>query len=169
MSSSPIRSPRARGARLSSGRLGVNASCLLLTILAANHAAARSDTSLPYLAMTGPEPLRFAVRRPLGPLPVRPGALSEKTSEDPESAPTTEKSSDAHSPANPAGTPANVVSRPTTTAQPVVQPVTTPPPSGAALVPDTYAPPPAPITIEDLLPFFIPPAAQPSRATYELK
>lgn len=146
----------------------MNASCLLLTILAANHAAARPDTSLPYLAQTAPEALRFAVRRPLGPPPVRPGTLSEKTADAHESAPAPEIAADAHAAAGHASAPDNVAAHPAP-AHVGTQPVTTPPPAGAALVPDTYAPAPPPVTIEDLLPFFIPPAAPTSRATYELK
>jgi len=150
----------------------VNASCLLLTILAANHAAARSDTSLPYLAQTAPETLRFAARRILGPPPIRPGTntISMEPTLGHESASSTDT------------TPAALVTSTTTTSDhdPVLpgffstpaQPATPPPPYGVALVPDIYAPLPPPVTIEDLLPFFIPPpapAAPPSRATYELK
>lgn len=146
----------------------MNASCLLLTILAANHAAARSDTSLPYLAQTAPEALRFAVRRPLGPPPVRPAALSEKTPDANESAPTPETSPAVHSSDSLANTPGNL---PTHTAPTPSSTHTapTPPATGASLVPDTYAPAPVPVTIDELLPFFIPPTAPPSRATYELK
>ncbi len=148
----------------------MNGSYLLLSILAANHAAARSDTSLPYLTQTAPEALRFDVRRTLGPPPVRPGAATQDATLVPESAPAPD-ASPATQPVSSAPPPGDDLALPDIAGTPA-QSATPPPPVGHALVPDIYAPPPPPVTIDELLPFFLPastPAAPPSRATYELK
>ena len=178
MSSSHSRSPRARRASLSAKQLGVNASCLLLTILTANHAAARPDTSLPYLAQTAPESLRFDVRRELGPPPSRPGAIIAEATLAQTSAPSTDASPAAQTtsttitadtiPSSP-GIPSSPA-LPSAPAQPAL-PATISSPD-IYLVPDIYSPFAPPVTIDDLLFFFVPPRpnpAPPSRATYELK
>lgn len=179
MSSLHSRSPRARRARLSAKQLGVNASCLLLTIISANHAAARPDTSLPYLAQTAPESLRFDVRRVLGPPPSRPGAITAEATLAQTSAPSTDASPatqttsttiTADTISSSPGIPSSPA-LPSSPAQPAL-PITNISPDGISLVPDIYSPFAPPVTIDDLLFFFVPPRpnpAPPSRATYELK
>lgn len=177
--SAPSSRPAGAGrAATSARRLGAPAAtCLLATILAANQAAARPDASLPYLAHAGPEPLRFALPRVIALarprfVPPRADAKpdSETTAADPAKSGGVATTTSKPDPAKPV---AAVGVKPATDAA-AQAPATTPGQSapaadpGVELVPDTYAPPPV-VRVEDLLPFFVPPVAPASRATYELK
>ena len=145
--------------RTSANRIGTPAAYILVTILAANQAATRSDASLPYLLQDAPQALRFAQTPTTLPPPVRPWETPPQAPA-PESDPSSAKNTDD-------------ANAPTSTTQPelVIVPPTPkppPPPGGIELVPDAYAPR-TNIRIDDLLPFFVPPANPVSRATYELK
>jgi len=141
-------------------RIGTPAACILVTIMAANQAATRSDASLPYLHQDAPQALRFAQSPTTLPPPVRPW-------ESPPPAPVPEiEPSSANTPDD--------ASVPPSTPKPEAGPVpTTPTPTpttseGIELVPDVYAPR-ANVRVDDILPFFLPPPAPDSRASYEVK
>jgi len=145
--------------RTTANRIGTPAACILVTILAANQAATRSDASLPYLLQDAPQALRFAQTPTTLPPPVRPWE-SLPLAPAPESEPSSAKNPDD-------------ATAPTSTPQPelVIVPPTPkppPPPGGIELVPDAYSPR-TNIRVDDILPFFMPPANPVSRATYELK
>ena len=147
------------GIRTTANRIGTPAACILVTILAANQAATRSDASLPYLLQDAPQALRFAQTPTTLPPPVRPWE-SLPLAPAPESEPSSAKNPDD-------------ATAPTSTPQPelVIVPPTPkppPPPGGIELVPDAYSPR-SNIRVDDILPFFMPPANPVSRATYELK
>lgn len=159
-SSCPDRSgstPRARA--------GASASCLLFTILAANHAAARDAPSLPYLPQTAPAALRFAAPAPSAPPPPPVNASAPPTAEDaPASAPApTAVATVSPTPA----APPEAAQTPEASAQPEA-PQNLPPVSGLPILPDEYARP-APVTVEDILPYLVPAPPPASRATYEIK
>jgi len=145
--------------RTTANRIGTPAACILVTILAANQAATRSDASLPYLLQDAPQALRFAQTPTTLPPPVRPWE-SLPLAPAPESEPSPAKNPDD-------------ANAPTSTPQPelVIVPPTPkppPPPGGIELVPDAYSPR-TNVRVDDILPFFMPPANPVSRATYELK
>ncbi len=155
--------------RAACARLGASASCLVV-ILAANQAAARDALApLPYLAHAAPVALRFAAARPPTPPPPH---LSVKPPEAPTSSQDTSPDGalapdDAAKPspvpaANPGASP-GTVSSPSAGTDPSAAPT-----SGLPILPDTYARP-APVTVDQLLPYFLPPPAPVSRATYEVK
>ena len=154
--------PRSRGfvrIRTAANRIGTPAACILVTILAANQAATRADASLPYLLHDAPQALRFAQTPTTLPPPVRPWDTPPQAPA-PESEPSPVKATDDST-------------APTSTTQPelVIVPPTPqppPPPGGIELVPDAYSPR-INIRIDDILPFFVPPANPVSRATYEVK
>jgi hypothetical protein len=150
---------------------GKSAACILVTILAANLAATRTEASLPYLVQGAPLSLRFTDPPPvLPPLPQRytgegpnpPAADTATLKPDATPAPNPDAAgqTSAQSPTDPSaqGLPDAQTSLP--------QGVVTD--EGVVILPDTYAPRPM-VRIDDLLPFFVPPTAPPSRATYELK
>jgi len=145
--------------RSAANRIGTPAACILVTIMAANHAATRVDASLPYLLQDAPQALRFAQTPTTLPPPVRPWE-SLPLAPVPESEPSSAKTPDD-------------ATAPTSTTQPELviaapPPKPPPPPGGIELVPDAYAPR-TNIRVEDILPFFMPPSNPVSRATYELK
>ncbi|MCS6275411.1 MAG: hypothetical protein H2169_13855 [Opitutus sp.] len=145
--------------RSAANRIGTPAACILVTIMAANQAATRSDASLPYLLQDAPQALRFAQTPTTLPPPVRPWE-SLPLAPAPESEPSSAKNPDD-------------ATAPTSTPQPelVIVPPTPkppPPPGGIELVPDAYSPR-TNIRVDDILPFFMPPSNPVSRATYELK
>lgn len=149
--------------RAACARLGASASCLVV-ILAANQAAARDAPSpLPYLAQSSPMALRFAAARAAT---APPPHLQKKA---PEPAPSSAETN--------AAAPANVPATTTAPAAPAAPGSSTPsnspptsaePGSGLPILPDTYARP-APVTVDDLLPYFLPAPPPVSRATYEIK
>ena len=146
--------------RTTANRIGTPAACVLVTILAANQAATRSDASLPYLVQDAPQALRFAQPPTTLPPPVRPW-------ESPPQAPTPE------SEPSPVQPPSEVSAPPSTNPPELAVAPTTPKPpttpaGGIELVPDAYAPR-TNIRVDEILPFFAPPSAPVSRATYELK
>jgi len=173
--------PRSSGSvkiRTNVNRIGTPAACILVTILAANQASTRSHASLPYLVQGAPQALRFAQAPPTLPPPVRPWEIPPPAKPELEHETTLSKrATDPHDNAH-AGSHANAHSGsldnahagPSTPAAIPTQP--TPPSAnengGVELLPDTYAPKP-PVHVEDILPFFLPPTAPVSRATYELK
>ncbi len=149
------------------------AACILTAVLAANQAAALPAASVPYLVAQGPVPLRFARPRPVAPPPPPPepppvaAPVEAKSNEehDPAASPPTESGSPLAG-ADPGGrapageSPADARAEPA----PVID-------TGAGeveLLPDTFAPPGG-VRVEQLLPFFLPPPAPVSRATYEQK
>lgn len=142
-------------------RIGTSAACIIVTIMAANQAAMRSNASLPYLAQDAPQALRFAQTPNTLPLPPRPWN-TQPTAPVPES-----ELSQAQSP-DEAGVPTSNPQPEPTIAPPA--PIKPPPqqPTGIELVPDAYTPR-TNIRIDDILPFFVPPTAPVSSATYELK
>jgi hypothetical protein len=156
--------PRPSGSvriRTGARRLGTPAACILVTILAANQASTRSEASLPYLVQAAPQALRFAPVPVVPPPPVRPtDAASAKL--DPEIEPLEAKTG-TEVIAPPALPPpaTSVNTPPATPALPANQ-------GGVEILPDVYAPK-AGVRIDEILPFFMPPEAPVSRATYELK
>jgi hypothetical protein len=147
------------GIRTTANRIGTPAACVLVTILAANQAATRSNASLPYLLQDAPQALRFAQTPTTLPPPVRPWE-SLPLAPAPESEPSSAKTpDDAIAPTSPAQ-PELVLAPPT--------PKPPPPPGGIELVPDAYSPR-TNIRVDDILPFFMPPSNPVSRASYELK
>jgi len=176
MSSNPQR-PDSSG-RAACARLGASASCLVVTILAANQAAARDALApLPYLAHVAPAALRFAAARPPTPPPPRPAVRPEEKAPAPEN-PATDPAPDPTNPAAqspptpmPAGAPGDEAAA-TVPTRPVPPSATTDPtaapPSGLPVLPDEYARP-APVTVDQLLPYFLPPPPPVSRAAYEIK
>ncbi len=155
--------------RAACARLGASASCLVV-ILAANQAAARDALApLPYLAHAAPVALRFTAARPPTPPPPH---LSAKPPEAP--TPSKDPGPDAAlapddaakptpAPAADPGASPGMISGPSSGADPSAAPT-----SGLPILPDTYARP-APVTVDQLLPYFLPPPAPVSRATYEVK
>jgi len=135
------------------------AACILSAVLAANHAAALPAASMPYLLSQGPVPLRFARPRPIAPPPppppepvmeIQPAAVVPKPPALPE-------------PSNPPPEPEPIPQRVRADSLPVDSLA-----GEAELLPDSFAPPGG-VKVEQLLPYFLPPPALPSRATYELK
>lgn len=174
MSSNPQR-PDSSG-RAACARLGASASCLVVTILAANQAAARDALApLPYLAHVAPAALRFAAARPPTPPPPRPAVRPEEKAPTPENAAAGPDPAPANpaaqSPPAPAGAPGDDAAA-SAPAEPSPPPATTDPtaapPSGLPILPDAYARP-APVTVDQLLPYFLPPPPPVSRAAYEIK
>lgn len=133
------------------------AACILSAVLAANQAAALPAASVPYLVSQGPVPLRFARPRPVAPPPLPPAPVIEVSSEPVEPPMILPE---------PADNPPVVEIEPRhphTESGPVNSQ------SGEAeLLLDTFAPPGG-VKVEQLLPYFLPPPALPSRATYEQK
>lgn len=135
------------------------AACILSAVLAANQAAALPAASVPYLVSQVPVPLRFARSRPIAPPPppepvieIRPEPELEMIQPEPPVLP------------NPADNPPKVESvppRPQVESAPVADQI-----GAAELLPDIFAPPGG-VRVEQLLPYFLPPPAQSSRATYE--
>jgi hypothetical protein len=171
----PPFSPRPDHRRLSPrSRTGASASCLLLTILAANQAAARdAPASLPYLQLSSPVALRFAaapaLRAPPPPLgrPAQPLPSTEPPppTERPDNSPANLPADPLPAPTPPDAATPGAENPPTPTA-----PLTEPPPvtRGLPLLPDDFARP-TPLSVEEFLPFFAPPPRPVSRATYEIK
>ncbi|MFA6290062.1 MAG: hypothetical protein WC661_21970 [Opitutaceae bacterium] len=148
----------------SARRFGAPVSCLLVAILTANQASARTNASLPYLVEGAPDALRFVPLHKILPPPKRPSAIQTDPPEPGKPAP-------AGEPSTPVVVDAGPHAAPTPAPAPVGAPPAGPlasPNSGAELVPDIYAPAP-PVRIEDILPFFVAPPPPVSRATYELK
>jgi hypothetical protein len=151
---------------------GKSAACILVTILAANLAATRTEASLPYLVQGAPLSLRFTDPPPV--LPPPPQRYSGEGPNPPDADAAAALKPDGSPAATPgsAGQPsAQTPSDPSAQGSPDAQ--TSLPPGtvtdeGVVILPDTYAPRPM-VRIDDLLPFFVPPTAPPSRATYELK
>ncbi len=150
------------------------AACILTAVLAANQAAALPAASVPYLLAQGPVPLRFARPRPVAPPPPPPApppvevVAEAKPAPDPGDPPPdpTASAGSARPGSDPAGnSPAPGEAGPARSA------ASPPIDSGAGsveLLPDTFAPPGG-VRVEQLLPYFLPPAAPTSRATYEQK
>jgi hypothetical protein len=171
---SPRPDQRRHGPR---SRTAASASCLLVTILAANQAAARdAPASLPYLQLSAPVALRFAAAPVLRPPPP---PLGRAQGPAPASEPTPGTEPLLHPDEAPANPPPDAPSGtvPTLPPTPVVdesvppaQPPPEPPPvtRGLPLLPDDFARP-APLGVEEFLPFFAPPPRPVSRATYEIK
>lgn len=158
----PDHAPRAARARL-----GPPASCLLLAIFAANHSAARAAPgALPYLALVAPAPLRFAAPAPDLPPPPKleapapPPATPAPATPAPEAKP----EDTTPDPTSPASAPAAPASEGSATASPPGAGQAAPP----EILPDIYARP-RPVTVHELLPFFLPAPSPASRATYEIK
>jgi hypothetical protein len=170
MSASPPRSPDPGSGRSSALQLCAPASYLLLTLIIANQAAARTDTSLPYLVQVSPEALRFARVPPVLPRPAYP-AIAEKNPLTPEeliSGGQPAPSDLPHASGPPENTPATLPGQPSSHPAPGSQ--VAPPLGRIEIIPDAYAP--NHVRIEDLLPFFIAPPPRPvppSRATYDVK
>jgi hypothetical protein len=150
------------------------AACILTAVLAANQAAALPAASVPYLLAQGPVPLRFARPRPVAPPPPPPApppsevVAEAKPAPDPAASPP-----DPTASAGPAGTgsdPAGNAPAPgaADSARPAVSPSVDAAAGEVELLPDTFAPPGG-VRVEQLLPYFLPPAAPTSRATYEQK
>jgi hypothetical protein len=183
--------PPGRGHR---ARLGASATCIFAAIFAANQSAARdAPTTLPYLPQSLPAALRFATvpvpiapppplstpvaTGPAGP-PGPPGPSDASGSPhpgDPAADPSATHDPNAHDPhahdaaagaersdtprlPDPTAPPGNSTSTP-------MPPDT---PGAPSLLPDTFARQ-APVTVQDLLPFFYAPPRPPSRADYEVK
>lgn len=151
----------ATTARASTRRPGAAAPWLLLAILSANHSAARAaPASLPYLAQIPPAPLRIGAPPPRHPAPP-PLAPPASDPAAPEIA-----AADPRSEADAGGAPGPALALPADTPEPSAsQPG---PASPAPILPDAYATPP-PVTVHDLLPYFLPSTRPLSRATYEVK
>jgi len=134
------------------------AACILSAVLSANQAAALPAASVPYLVAQGPLPLRFARPRPVAPPPPPPPEpVIEGVSELIEPPPLL---------SDPADNPPVAELEPR---RPRAEPQPVNSQSGEAeLLPDTFAPPGG-VKVEQLLPYFLPPPALPSRATYEQK
>ncbi len=162
MSSSP-RSPSAPD-RASRARIGASASGLVLTLLLANQSAARAAPEpLPYLVRSSPAALRFATARMPTP-PPPPPEKPEARNPDPAAAPATLAGPGDEAPAT--TPPATAETAPPRTAgDAAARPAA---PEGLPIIPDGYAPS-APVSIEDLLPYFTLPPKPASRATYEVK
>lgn len=150
------------------------AACILTAVLAANQAAALPAASVPYLLAQGPVPLRFARPRPVAPPPPPPApppvevVAEAKPAPDPAESPPDPTASAG--PTAPGSDPAGNAPAPGE-AGPARPGASPPVDSGAGaveLLPDTFAPPGG-VRVEQLLPYFLPPAAPTSRATYEQK
>lgn len=147
-------------------RVSASASCLIFTIMSANIAAARGTASLPYLPHAVPLALRFANALPKLPPPPPLGQRAHVDTEIDAAAPPDFT--------NPTITHAASTAPPTLTDPAATdsshssQPSATESTSGVQLVPDTYARP-VPVSVQDLLPYFVPPSRPLSQATYELK
>jgi hypothetical protein len=150
------------------------AACILTAVLAANQAAALPAASVPYLLAQGPVPLRFARPRPVAP-PPRPPApppveVVAELKPAPDPAASAPEPTPSAGPPEPSSDPAG--NAPAPGAADSARPAASPPfgaDSGEVeLLPDTFAPPGG-VRVEQLLPYFLPPAAPTSRATYEQK
>lgn len=175
-SSTPLRT--ARAGRPHPLRLGSPVSCLFLTLLAANQAAARETPSLPYLKQAAPTALRFAMARVRTPAPPPLGEVAAASSsvQAPASSGSTSEAGLAEvapasgaadasdvAPAEFGGMPGEGVASPDGAG---ANSPDGPAQGGVRLLSDRYAPP---VRVEDLLPFFLPAEPARSRAEYELK
>lgn len=135
-------------------------------ILAANQAAARDALSpLPYLAQAAPIALRFSAARPPTPPPPHP---APKPPAEPPDSDSDEDSSPSYTPTDPASSAPGPGPGPATPANPAPADATAAPHGGLPILPDDYARP-APVTVEQLLPYFVPAPPPASRATYEIR
>ncbi len=180
MSAPSSRPSGSDGVRASTRPLGVPASYLILTLIVANQAAARTDTSLPYLVQSAPQELRFArlpsqLSRPVRPVIVdKPMTSPNEHANGTEEATTTATTNATTTPTTaPGASTENAAPNSTRPQRPQSGKSETPSdrPETMPIIPDSYAPQTS-VRIEDLLPFFVapvPPQLPPSRATYEVK
>lgn len=161
-----LQRPTQVGRLTTSHHLGTSASCLILSILAANQTAARPNASLPYLVQSTPMSLRVSLARlpnpPPPPLNLKP--TSDKVGE-PDYDPTHLSSEQL-----PLYNPTPAVLDPS---DKKFNHIPTPDipqgaPGSVPLIPDQYTRP-TPVRVEDLLPFLLPAPRPVSRAVYELK